>query len=130
MHDYENGHTCPTCHKTGILCTIEDGFCENQGTCNECIKEQVYEEMDREMGYSSWACSHGLYEGEDCPLCEEAKELLNSLNLIGFSLIEKNIYTTRQIHNKYWDKIPVLLKDNKDLCWPFTPEKVKEFILI
>jgi glutaredoxin len=71
-----------------------------------------------------------LITGEDCPLCEEAKELLNSLNLIGFSLIEKNIYTTRQIHNKYWDKIPVLLKDNKDLCWPFTPEKVKEFILI
>ena len=71
-----------------------------------------------------------LLTGRDCPLCEEAKELLNSLNLIGFSLIEKNIYTTRQIHNKYWDKIPVLLKDNKDLCWPFTPEKVKEFILI
>ena len=71
-----------------------------------------------------------IITGEDCPLCEEAKELLNSLNLIGFSLIEKNIYTTRQIHNKYWDKIPVLLKDNKDLCWPFTPEKVKEFILI
>ena len=71
-----------------------------------------------------------LITGEDCPLCEEAKELLNSLNLIGFSLIEKNIYTTRQMHNKYWDKIPVLLKDNKDLCWPFTPEKVKEFILI
>ena len=71
-----------------------------------------------------------LITGEDCPLCGEAKELLNSLHLNGLSLIEKDIYTTRQIHNKYWDKIPVLLKDNQDLCWPFTPQKVKEFILI
>ena len=71
-----------------------------------------------------------LITGEDCPLCEEAKELLNSLHLTGFSLIEKDIYTTRQIHDKYWDKIPVLLKDNQDLCWPFTSQNVKEFILI
>ena len=71
-----------------------------------------------------------LVTGEDCPLCEEAKELLNSLHLTGFSFIEKDIYTTRQIRNKYWNKIPVLLKDNQDLCWPFTSQNVKEFILI
>ena len=71
-----------------------------------------------------------LITSEDCPLCEEAIEQLNSLHLTGFSLIEKDVYTTRDIHNKYWDKIPVLLKDNQDLCWPFTPQKVKEFILI
>jgi len=71
-----------------------------------------------------------LITSEDCPLCEEAIELLNSLHLTGFSLIEKDVYTTREIHNKYWDKIPVLLKDNQDLCWPFTSQKVKEFILI
>jgi len=71
-----------------------------------------------------------LVTGEDCPLCKEAKELLNSLHFNGFTLIEKDIYTTRQIHNKYWDKIPVLLKDNQDLCWPFTLQDVKDFILI
>ena len=71
-----------------------------------------------------------LITGEDCPLCEEAKELLNSLHLTGLSLIEKDIYTTRQIHDKYWDKIPVLLKDNQELYWPFTSQNVKEFILI
>ena len=48
MHDYENGHTCPTCHKTGILCTIEDGFCENEGDCNDCIKEKEYKRLERE----------------------------------------------------------------------------------
>lgn len=71
-----------------------------------------------------------LITGEDCPLCKEAKELLNSLHLNEFTLIEKDIYTTRQIHNKYWDKIPVLLKDNQDLFWPFTLQDVKDFILI
>ena len=71
-----------------------------------------------------------LITGEDCPLCEEAKELLNSLHLNGFTLIEKDVYTTRQIHNEYWDKIPVLLKDNQVLCWPFTPQDIKDFILI
>ena len=71
-----------------------------------------------------------LITGEDCPLCEEAKELLKSLHLTGFSLIEKDIYTTRQIYDKYWDKIPVLLKDNQDLSWPFSSQNVKEFILI
>ena len=71
-----------------------------------------------------------LITGENCPLCEEAKELLNSLNLNGFTLVEKDIYATRQIHSKYWDKIPVLLKDNQDLYWPFTPQDIKDFILI
>ena len=47
-HDYENGHTCTSCGKTGIRCTIEDGFCENGGDCDNCIKERVYKEMDRE----------------------------------------------------------------------------------
>ena len=71
-----------------------------------------------------------LITGKDCPLCEEAKELLNSLHLNEFTLIEKDIYTTRQIHNEYWDKIPVLLKDNQALRWPFTPHDIKDFILI
>ena len=71
-----------------------------------------------------------LITGKDCPLCEEAKELLNSLHLNEFTLIEKDIYTTRQIHNKYWNKIPVLLKGNQDLCWHFTLQEIKDFILI
>ena len=68
MHDYENGHTCPSCGKTGIRCTIEDGFCENEGTCDECIKERVVRSMREEE--DGWACRHGFFEGEDCPICE------------------------------------------------------------
>jgi len=38
MHDIENGHTCPTCHRAGIICTIEDGACENEGMCDDCLR--------------------------------------------------------------------------------------------
>tara|TARA_B100001750_G_C15430013_1_gene557694 strand:+ start:788 stop:1018 length:231 start_codon:yes stop_codon:yes gene_type:complete len=71
-----------------------------------------------------------LITGDDCPLCEEAKELLNSLQLKDVALIEKDVYQTREIHTKYWDKIPVLLIKKQDLCWPFTKEEIKEFISI
>ena len=64
MHDYENGHTCPSCNKTGINCTIEDGFCENEG-----VYRGDYD--DERDGYGqSHCCKHGFDEGEDCPVCE------------------------------------------------------------
>ena len=47
MHDIENGHNCPRCGKNSI-CLIEDGFCENGGDCDNCIKERVFEDMRRE----------------------------------------------------------------------------------
>lgn len=50
-HDYENGHTCPTCGKTGIPCTIEDGFCENAGDCDRCIKQGWLELSDEQREY-------------------------------------------------------------------------------
>jgi len=46
-HDYEKGHDCPKCGKNSH-CSIEDGFCENAGECDNCIKERIYAEMDRE----------------------------------------------------------------------------------
>ena len=70
-----------------------------------------------------------LITGQDCPLCQEAREKLNSLNLYDLTLLEKDGYATREIHNKYWNKIPVLLKEDRDLCWPFNSEEIKEFIL-
>jgi len=70
MHDYMNGHTCPSCGKSGIPCTIEDGFCENEGDCDNCIKERFYKQESNRYDDNSWACKHGFFEGEDCPLCE------------------------------------------------------------
>lgn len=71
-HDYINGHTCPSCGKSGIPCTIEDGFCENSGDCDNCIKEQVYREMEAEDDPRDWEneCQEcGRYIGDDCT-CE------------------------------------------------------------
>ena len=41
-HSIEDGHDCPQCGRN-YICTIEDGFCENQGTCDSCIKANVWE---------------------------------------------------------------------------------------
>ena len=54
MHDYEKGHDCPKCGKNSI-CTIEDGFCENQGECDNCIKQRYMDELDREEYSERWA---------------------------------------------------------------------------
>ena len=71
-----------------------------------------------------------LITGTDCPLCAEAKDLIESIDLKNVVLIEKDIYTTRETHTKYWDKIPVLVMEEKDLYWPFDLQEVKELISI
>ena len=71
-----------------------------------------------------------LITGTNCPLCTEAKDLIESIDLKDVVLIEKDIYTTRETHTKYWDKIPVLVMEKKDLYWPFDQQEVKELISI
>ena len=60
MHNIEVGHVCPKCGSRSI-CTIEDGYCENAGACDNCIKDAAYERMNREDNgdFSEW-----LYEQE------------------------------------------------------------------
>tara|TARA_B100000029_G_scaffold377050_1_gene371687 strand:- start:920 stop:1150 length:231 start_codon:yes stop_codon:yes gene_type:complete len=71
-----------------------------------------------------------LITGNDCPLCEEAKDLLKSTDLKDVVLVERDVYSTRDIHSKYWDKIPVLLFEGNGLYWPFDQQKVKKLISI
>ena len=71
-----------------------------------------------------------LISGTDCPLCEEAKDLLESIDLNDVVLVERNVYSTREIHSNYWDKIPVLLFEGNGLNWPFDQQQVKELISI
>ena len=40
---------------------------------------------------------------------------------------EKDIYSTRELHTKYWDKIPVLLKNNHELLRPFDTNDIQKF---
>lgn len=52
------------------------------------------------------------------------------LKNLGNELIEfeeKDIYSTRELHTKYWDKIPVLLKNNHELLWPFDTNDIQKF---
>jgi len=53
--------------------------------------------------------------------------MLISLENDGVKFEEKDIYSIRELHTKYWDKIPVLLKNDHELLWPFTLEEVKIF---
>ena len=69
-----------------------------------------------------------LVIGEKCPLCEESKKLLENLDLHNWYLEEKDIYSSRELHDKYWNKIPVLLCNNRELCWPFDVSKVQDFL--
>ena len=71
-----------------------------------------------------------LITGTDCPLCTEAKDLIESIDLKDVVLIEKDIYTTRETHIKYWDKIPVLVIEEQSLYWPFNQQEIKELISI
>ena len=48
MHDYEHGHDCPRCG-INTICTIEDGYCENNGECDNCANVRIYEQIRREM---------------------------------------------------------------------------------
>jgi|TARA_B110001454_G_scaffold11573_1_gene10657 glutaredoxin len=68
-----------------------------------------------------------LVKGNDCPLCDEAKSLLKTLteDLVKFE--EKDIFSTRELHTKYWDKIPVLLKNDQELLWPFDANDIQKF---
>ena len=67
-------------------------------------------------------------KSQDCPLCDQAMELLSSSELDGFNIVEKDVYSKRELHDKYWDKIPVVIKDNKVLYWPFQKEDLDNFL--
>ena len=45
-----------------------------------------------------------------------------------FILEELDIYSKRTYHDKYWDKIPVLIYNNQELLWPFDSQKIQEFL--
>lgn len=53
--------------------------------------------------------------------------MLNSLSNSLVEFEEQDIYSVRELHTKYWDKIPVLLKNNRELLWPFNEEDIQKF---
>ena len=41
----EQGHKCPKCRSRSI-CMMEDGYCENRGVCDNCIRAERYERLN------------------------------------------------------------------------------------
>jgi len=62
MHDIEAGHTCPKCGSRSI-CTIEDGTCENGGTCDNCIKEEDAALLEQFM--DAYENPYGFYDEDE-----------------------------------------------------------------
>ena len=69
-----------------------------------------------------------LVTGKDCDLCEQAKDLLTELQDDQLMFIEKDVYSKRDYLDKYWDKIPVVLFKEKELCWPFGSNDILEIL--
>jgi len=69
-----------------------------------------------------------LLTGKDCPLCEEAELQLDNLKEEHLSFIKIDVYSKRQYLDKYLDKIPVILFEDKELFWPFSIESIQDFI--
>ena len=49
-HNPEEGHHCPRCD-TRYPCTIENGHCDNNGLCNNCIRDKLSGKTDEEFEY-------------------------------------------------------------------------------
>ena len=70
-----------------------------------------------------------LITGKDCHLCSEARSLILSIQTDNFEFREVDIYSKRAYVDKYWDKIPVILKQESELLWPFNIEDLKKFLI-
>ena len=69
-----------------------------------------------------------LISSSDCSLCREAYSLLCQIDSDNFDFEEVDIYTKRNYVDKYWDKIPVLLKGESELLWPFDKNDISNFL--
>jgi glutaredoxin len=57
-----------------------------------------------------------LYGKADCCLCDEAREVLERVrDELGFELVERDITTDEELHRAYFERIPVVLLDGREL---------------
>ena len=40
----QNGHYCPRCHQGPVTCTMEDGVCDREGMCDDCVVVKTEED--------------------------------------------------------------------------------------
>ena len=57
-----------------------------------------------------------LFTRPECGLCREAEETLRRLQeKIEFDLSLVNIDSDQELYNRYWDRVPVLVVDGKEV---------------
>ena len=71
-----------------------------------------------------------MYTGDQCHLCDQAKELLLPIIAInGLNLIETNISSSQKLKKLYGHRIPVLVfPSGFEKGWPFTANQIKLLI--
>jgi glutaredoxin len=68
-----------------------------------------------------------LYSRHDCPLCEDAEDVLLKLN-ITYQFVDIDLDDS--LRKKYNSRVPVLVNDNaEELSWPFSEDKIKTLAL-
>lgn len=65
-----------------------------------------------------------FYSRNDCPLCEDIEDTLNQL---GISYTFVDIDSDESLKKKYNAKVPVLMHNNQELCFPFTTDDIIKF---
>lgn len=70
-----------------------------------------------------------LYTTEHCSLCEQALDLLLSLqDLGGLRLETVDIALDDALTDRYGESIPVLSVQGRELVWPFTASQVRALL--
>ena len=54
--------------------------------------------------------------------------MISEVDLKEYNLIEVDIYSKRDYVDRFWDKIPVLLMNEKELLWPFSSNQITNFL--
>jgi len=58
-----------------------------------------------------------LFTRPECGLCREAEETLRRLQQeIAFDLSLVNIDSDQELYNRYWDRVPVLVVNGKEVA--------------
>lgn len=58
-----------------------------------------------------------LYGRDGCHLCDEARSVLERLRAeVPFRLVERDIDDEEALHRAYFDRIPVIALDGRELC--------------
>ncbi|MDT0594223.1 glutaredoxin family protein [Glaciecola petra] len=71
-----------------------------------------------------------LYSGPHCGLCDQALDMLHSMQNIDIQIEKINIRDSVELYHLYGARIPVIKRnsDAAELGWPFSIEALQAFL--